>query len=112
MRRLIRMFLAGAAALGATAGRAEAASTLAFEQQGADVGATGSGSIDLTDLFLFGKDDLRNSGVNPKDALAGVPGPVAVYSGITGPASFGSGGYFKAFMAAATRSPCTVRRRR
>jgi PEP-CTERM motif len=99
MRRLIRMLLAGAAALGAaagTAGQAEAAFTFAFRQQGADVVAIGNGSVDLAGLSPIGEQVLADSGVSAEKAIAGVAGAVAVYAGIAGPASFGAGGHFVA----------------
>jgi hypothetical protein len=99
MRRLVRMLLAGAAALdmaAGTAGRAEAAFTFTFEQQRADVVAIGHGSVDLADLSPVGEQVLADSGVSADKAIAGVAGAVAVYAGITGPASFGSGGHFDA----------------
>ena len=89
---LIRTLLAGAAALGA-AGRAEAAFTFTFQQQGADVVAIGSGSIDLAGLSFVDDVVLPDSGVSADKAIAGVAGAVAVYAGITGPASFGRGGH-------------------
>jgi hypothetical protein len=98
MRRLIRMLLAGAAALGGTAGRAEAAFRFTFEQQGADVVAIGNGSVDLAGLTLIGEDVLNDSGVSAANALAGVAGVVAAYGKIAGPASFGTGGHVVASM--------------
>jgi hypothetical protein len=97
MRPLIGMLLAGATALGAAAGaaeRAEAAFTFNFEQQGADVVATGSGSIDLAGLSFIDNVPLPDSGVSADKAIAGVAGRVAAYAGIAGPVSFGAGGHF------------------
>lgn len=101
MPRLVRMLLAGAAALGAaagTAGRAEAAFTFTFEEQGADVVAIGSGSLDLASLSFVDDVVLPDSGVSAEKAIAGVAGDVSVYAGIAGPASFGAGGHFVASM--------------
>jgi hypothetical protein len=96
MRPLIGMLLAGATALGAAAGaaeRAEAAFTFNFEQQGADVVATGSGSIDLAGLSFIDNVPLPDSGVSADKAIAGVAGRVAAYAGIAGPVSFGAAFY-------------------
>ena len=79
-----------------TGGRAEAAFTFAFHEQGADVVATGSGSIDLAGLSRAGEVVLRDSGVSAQNAIAGVAGTVAVYAGIMGPGGFGPGGHIVA----------------
>ncbi len=90
-RRLITTLLAGVTALGAAAGsggRAEAAFTFTFQQEGADVVATGSGSVDLADVSRTGEDVLPASGVSAQNAVAGVAGsggllgvPLAYVSG-------------------------------
>ena len=97
MRRLIRMLLTSVAALGTiagTIGSAEAAFTFTFLEQGGDVVATGSGTIDLVGLppQTPVEQCLANSGVEARMALTGTAGTVKAYTGITGPSSFGSGG--------------------
>ena len=96
MRRLIRMLPTSVAALGTiagTVGSAEAAFTLTFLEQGSDVVATGSGTIDLAGFTKPPSEpiDLHNSGVEARMALTGTAGTVKAYTGITGPSSFGSG---------------------
>jgi hypothetical protein len=87
----------GAAILALAAGfalQAQAAYTVTLEQQGPDVVATGSGSIDLTDISFFAVGNAQ-AGVFP---LAGriLTGPTSatadLYTGFSGPASFGGGG--------------------
>jgi hypothetical protein len=93
------MLLTGAAALGTvagTGGRAEAAFVFIFQEQGADVVATGGGTVDLAGLSRIGEDVLLASGISAKNAVVGEAGIVAVYAGITGPGSFGPGGHVDA----------------
>jgi hypothetical protein len=90
------MLLTSVAALGTIAGTigcAEAAFTLTFLEQGSDVFATGSGTIDLVGLppQTPVEQCLANSGVEARMALTGTAGTVKAYTGITGPSSFGSG---------------------
>ncbi len=80
---------------GATAGscgRVEAAFAFTFREQGADVVAIGSGSIDLAGFSRTGEEVLLASGVSAQNAVAGVAGIVAVYHAIMGPGSFGVSG--------------------
>lgn len=95
MRRRIATLLIGAALLGFPM-PAGAAFVFSFQERGGDIIATGSGSVDLTDLSLIGEDVLPDSGVIAHSAVAGVAGTVAVYSGITGPTGFGPGGHIVA----------------
>src|SRR5207302_10284298 len=67
-----------------------------FQEQGADLVAIGSGSVDLAGLSRIGEDVLLASGVSAHNAVAGVTGTTAVYAGITGPGSFGPGGHVDA----------------
>ena len=76
---------------------AQAAYTVTLVQQGPDVVASGSGSIDLTDLSF--EHNLNNSAfIIPNDALIytgpsfPVVSPLDRYTGLTGPTSFGRGG--------------------
>ena len=90
-----------AVALGVMAfsGSAYASAVITIEQQGADVVATGSGTLDLADLFAsFGGFDGFTA-VSGQHAYV-VTGPVlpvtdsvTFYTGATGPANFGSGSY-------------------
>ncbi len=79
---------------GLAASPAQAAYIVTLVQQGSNVVATGSGTIDLTGLsFIF--TDNEAAAINPSDAFI-VTGPVTVeplddYVGFVGPASFGSG---------------------
>jgi PEP-CTERM motif len=64
-----------------------------LKQQGADVVATGSGTIDLTDLvFLLGPTS-NNPAIHPSSAyiLTGAANSVFLYGDISGPTSFGIG---------------------
>ncbi|MBS0642026.1 MAG: hypothetical protein JSS43_19345 [Proteobacteria bacterium] len=95
MPRNRRGLLAAAALLGTTsiAGTpAWGAFTFSFQQMGPDVVATGAGSLNLAALSPAGQDSLAANGVSAATATAGIAGSVAVYAGITGPASFGPGG--------------------
>jgi hypothetical protein len=88
--------IAAALLVASLAGTADAGFVIDVSQAGSNVVAAGSGSIDLTGLsFLFSGVD--SSGVNPGSGLV-VVGPsvvtsVDVYSGATGPISFGGGGF-------------------
>lgn len=93
----------GAAAIGAalliglSAPSAQAAYVVDLTQQGSDVVATGSGTIDLTDLSFDTALVFGNPGIGPGTSviLIGVTGTafVDIYTGATGPGSFGSGGF-------------------
>jgi hypothetical protein len=65
-----------------------------IDQVGADVVATGSGTIDLTDLVFFGH-GTGTSGIFPTSADVGIGSPASQsidgYTGISGPTSFGPG---------------------
>ena len=95
MRRLVKTRLASSTVLAMAAGisgHAKAALIFTFQEQGSDVVATGSGSVDLAGLSRSGEDILSASGVSAQNGVAGVAGTVAVYTGIAGPDSFGPGG--------------------
>jgi hypothetical protein len=67
---------------------------LTFRQQGSDVVATGSGTIDLTGLTFDGESDAPGRLTAASAiAIAGVTGfaPADSYTGFTGPATLGSG---------------------
>jgi hypothetical protein len=99
MRFVTRMALGAAAAIGVglSAPSVQAGYVVDLTQQGGDVVATGSGSIDLTGLSLLDGTESPASGMSPADGLI-VTGPTSevvfdVYQeATTGPESFGSGG--------------------
>jgi hypothetical protein len=74
-------------------GQAGAALIIDVSQVGANVVATGSGTIDLTGLTYLGGFST-NAGTIPDIALiyVGPSGTLDVYTGASGPTSFGSGG--------------------
>jgi hypothetical protein len=80
---------------GLSAPPAQAGYVVTLTQQGSNVVATGSGSIDLTGLSFFeGNGDT--AGIVPANAVI-LTGPTSntldsYYTGFTGPTSFGSGG--------------------
>lgn len=82
---------AGAIFLLCSYGRA--ATIVTLEQAGSDVVATASGSIDLTGLtFQYSSSGGANDVVASQATIAFKNGgTIDVYSGITGPSSFGSG---------------------
>jgi hypothetical protein len=80
---------------GLSAPSTQAGYIVTLTQQGSNVVATGSGSIDFTDLGFVGG-SFVGAQTNPTlgRIFTGPVGAVAVgaYAGFTGPASFGSGG--------------------
>jgi PEP-CTERM motif len=95
----IRNTALGAAALGLSVGLAlpvQAAYVVTLQQVGANVVATGSGAIDLTDLTLFNPSTTTaTAGVVPNRGLI-VTGQISalvnLYDGYAGPTTIGSGG--------------------
>jgi hypothetical protein len=95
-------FIKGIASLGAamliglSAPPARAGYVVDLTQQGSNVLATGSGAIDLTGLSFF-ESRQEAAGLLPsinfEDTGPVNTGVVHVYSGITGPSNFGSGGF-------------------
>ena len=83
----------------ATAGllspQAQASFIVTITQVGANVVVTGSGTIDLTAL-TFNSNTTMLSGMSPSAGILGIGAPgaeaVSIYTGFSGPASFGSGG--------------------
>src|SRR5690242_12430830 len=78
------------------AGRAEAGVVIDIEQVGSDVVATGSGTIDLAGLNKIGI--VAGPALVLASSAAVIEGPAAgnqgdIYSGATGPSSFGPGGF-------------------
>jgi hypothetical protein len=94
-------WVAGAAALGAAmlvslfTPSAQAAYIVALTQQGSNVVATGSGTIDLAGLssYAVGTDRANVAPFGGGIATGpATPVPMDLYTGVTGPTSFGSGG--------------------
>src|SRR5580704_19497187 len=100
-------FIKGIASLGAamliglSALSARAGYVVDLTQQGSDVVATGSGPIDLTGLTFFSTDNFSGPEITPNggddpinmDILTGPREQTFdIYTGLTGPASFGSEG--------------------
>jgi hypothetical protein len=83
-----------ASLIGATVDPARAAYVVTLEQEGANVVAAGSGAIDFTDLSFDG-----SSGVSPSSGILAIAGlinigvshGIDIYTGFTGPTSFGPG---------------------
>ncbi len=74
---------------------ARAAYIVTLEQEGTSVVATGSGTIDLTDLTFVVTGNVLGAQMDPNEGLV-ITGPaslgsISAYSGFTGPANFGSG---------------------
>ena len=85
--------------LGVSAGtvtKAEAAYIVTLQQDGSNVVATGSGSIDLTGL-TYSITDSTSPFLHPSSAIIAVGATVSTvadaYSGAFGPSTFGPGGY-------------------
>ncbi len=99
MRKMfIRSVLASAAVAAMSIPAAHSAYTVTIEQDGANVDATGSGTIDLTDLV---RSPIISTTVASVDGVAGLEftgpaqsslpmGYVTGYFGATGPATFGT----------------------
>jgi hypothetical protein len=95
---------------GLSASQVWAGFVITLEQVGPNVVATGSGAIDLTGLSLLGFTSLYQAELVPAGALiltGSSPGSqAAIYSGFSGPTSFGSGG--ETFANSATGDPVGV----
>ena len=74
-------------------GSADAAYTVTFRQVGADVVATGVGSLDLSAISPADSSGINSSGVQANYGLAVGAGPVAasLYAPISGPTAIGPG---------------------
>jgi hypothetical protein len=69
--------------------------TITLEQMGSNVVATGSGAFNLTGLNSVGSGLVANVGITPSlHQINMVAGLSSVYTGFTGPSSFGAGGGF------------------
>ncbi len=84
-----------AVVIGLSAPSAQAAYVVDLTQQGSDIVATGSGTLDLTDLGYL-ESVIVSAGIVPDEPAISTgpttPEELNFYSGVTGPASFGSGG--------------------
>jgi len=93
----MKRHLVAVSALVLSAAPSQAAYVLTVSQVGADVVTTGSGSLDLSGLSVFANASA-SSFFNPYAAIArtGQTGDVdvTVYTGVTGPKSFGEGRSF------------------
>jgi len=82
---------------GLAAPPAQAGYVVTLEQKGSDVVATGSGAIDLTGLSFVFTNTSHSALVAPGlgEITTGLPAFTSIddYAGITGPTSFGSGGF-------------------
>jgi hypothetical protein len=105
MKTALRLSVLGVAALAVSglAGPAEAGYVVTLTQQGSDVVATGSGPIDLTGLTSIGFtgyfSGVAGTGIQGGVITTGQTGAVQIldiFTGFTGPASFGSGGFTRA----------------
>lgn len=94
----MKFWVPAALALTAASSPAMAAYTFQVSQSGANVLLTGSGSLNL-DGFTTVSDTIPISGISGADGLAvvGTSTPRArLYTGITGPANFGTGSFVTA----------------
>lgn len=90
--------------------KAQAAYIVDLYQDGSNVVATGSGSLDVRDLAASGTAPSVFHGMNPQIAfLTTGPGSIDDYGGISGPTSFGFGGGFRPAHKAAIRWGLTPR---
>jgi hypothetical protein len=94
--KLSKWMCAVALGFAVVGGPAEAKVVIDIVQSGDDVVATGSGALDLTDLTLahtetgFGGVDANVAGI----IVGSFPGATSLYTGLTGPVSFGTGDFF------------------
>lgn len=91
-RIVLPCMTAGLVLLAAGIARAGSIFTVTLEQVGPNVVATGSGTIDLTGLTSFGS-AFSNDELYPAHGIIGTgpAGTVDLYTGSSGPASFGPG---------------------
>jgi hypothetical protein len=96
-KKLLPLTLFGIAVTSLFSVRPAQAYTVTLEQVASNVVATGSGGINLTGLTFF-IPSLTLAEVNAGDGVISTGphgfGPVDLYTGFMGPASFGSGGPF------------------
>jgi PEP-CTERM motif len=96
-RRLTRTFASLILVVMVAVADARADITITFEQVGTNVVETGTGAIDLTGLTSGSTGPLAVPPLNPSQGtaitgLATFPTMLTIYTGFTGPSSFGSGG--------------------
>ncbi len=91
-----KMLCSAMMALGMTAAPAEAAVTVVFQQVGSDVVTTLTGTLDLSGTVpTTNYQSAADGGAVPSSAVLSIGGraaPQTRYAGITGPASYGTGG--------------------
>src|ERR1019366_6569898 len=95
MKTKLLGLIAACALLGSTVAANASSYIVTLEQVGSNVVATGSGSIDTTDLTFIGS-GVNQRVIQPAFAFIAV-GPWAepsadTYKGVVGPSSFGGGG--------------------
>lgn len=92
----MKHLVAGALSFLVCATSAQAAAVMSFQQVGADVVGTLSGSLDLSGMTASPGYTSNSFGVNPQDGLFGTGAVGSAQTGyldqISGPVSFGSGG--------------------
>jgi hypothetical protein len=83
-----------ASLVGTTTGPVQAAYVLTLEQEGPNVVATGSGTLDLAALSFFAT-EVSSPSINPTqlEILTGATASFDVYETLTPPVAFGSGGF-------------------
>lgn len=88
----LRCMTAALVLLAVGSARANSIFTVTFAQVGPNVVATGSGTIDLTGLTSFGSSYFNNE-LYPTNGILGVgpSGTIDLYTGESGPFSFGGG---------------------
>ena len=92
-KKLLPLTLIGIAVTSLVCVRPAQAYTVTLHQMGSNVVWTGRRAINLTRLNLIGAGITNGSGVIPLNGLIYmVPGNADVYTGFTGPTSFGVGG--------------------
>ena len=95
-RSLLTLLCAASASLLMIGPSAQAGYIVTVTQVGPNVVATGSGLIDLAGLSFFSNAVQSGVGINP--SIGGIStgptslSPISLYTGISGPTSFGSGG--------------------
>ncbi len=97
---MMSALVAAVLAMMGVGGNAQAGVVININQVGSDVVATGNGTLNLTDLAYFYSGPDQNRVIPSSGVLvmgpAGLGEPADVYTGFTGPTSFGIGGIFGA----------------
>ena len=93
-KKLLPLILFAIAATSLFSVQPAQAFTVTLEELGSNVVATGSGTIDLTGLIFLSVGGVGGAAIAPNQGrfqLAG--GSILNYTGLSGPTSFGSGGF-------------------